>query len=256
MSWVSIANILGIGLSTLSRRRSVFALLDNYDAITNSQQDDIIPDINAHTSDVGQRLVQGSLRGRGFRVQRHLRENPSYGPAGTLIRRRRLIRRRVYNVGKQYSFLIIFVVFLIFSGRSGEVLCGRGTGVTVIPNLTFPYKQPPSKCKRTVGDIRKMSAHHVGELTGQTVHLRASTEMVEIQGRQVETQSVMLQDASGTIRVQLWETQVGVVSFGKTYKFIQLSTREFQGELFLTTTRETTVEAVSSLLFHLCLAVI
>ncbi|KAL0152506.1 hypothetical protein M9458_052229 [Cirrhinus mrigala] len=98
---------------------------------------------------------------------------------------------------------------------SVDVLCGRATGVTVIPNLTFPYRQPPSKCKRTVGDIRKM----------------ASTAMVEIQGRQ---------DASGTIRVQLWESQVGVVCFGKTYK-------EFQGELFLTTTRETTVEAVSSL---------
>ncbi|RXN15224.1 hypothetical protein ROHU_028274 [Labeo rohita] len=71
MSWISIANILGIGLSTLSRRRSVFGRLDNYDAIKNSQQDDIIRDINAHTSNVGQRLVQGSIRGRGYRVQRH-----------------------------------------------------------------------------------------------------------------------------------------------------------------------------------------
>ncbi|RXN14947.1 hypothetical protein ROHU_028415 [Labeo rohita] len=92
-----------------------------------------------------------------------------------------------------------------------------------------------------------VEGQQVGELTGRIVHLRASTEMVEIQGRQVEMQSVMLQDASRTIRVQLWESQVGVVSFGKTYKFTKLSTREFQGELFLTTTRETTVEAVSSL---------
>ncbi|RXN22992.1 hypothetical protein ROHU_023109 [Labeo rohita] len=76
-------------------------------------------------------------------------------------------------------------------GRSGEgvdVLCGRATGVTVIPNLTFPYKQPPSKCKQTMGDIRKMSARqYVGELTGRIVDLGASAEMVEIQGRQVET---------------------------------------------------------------------
>lgn len=56
MSWVSIANVLGIGMSTLSRRRAVFGLLNNYDAIPNSQLDDIIRDITAHTSNVGERL--------------------------------------------------------------------------------------------------------------------------------------------------------------------------------------------------------
>ncbi|RXN18139.1 ATP-dependent DNA helicase PIF1 [Labeo rohita] len=233
MSWVSIANILGIGLSTLSRRRSVFGRLDNYDAIKNSQQDDIIRDINAHTSDVGQRLAQGQSR--------------NVPDVAVFSAEKRNLFLRAQNCRSPVKLSDVEVQ----PSRSGEgvnVLCGRGTGVTVIPNLTFPYKQPPSKCKRTVGDIRKMSARqYVGELTGQIVHLRASTEMVEIQGRQVETQSVMLQDASGTIRVQLWETQVGVVSSGKTYKFTQLSTREFQGELVLTMTRETTVEAVSSL---------
>lgn len=61
MSWVSIANVLGIGMSTLSRRRAVFGLLNNYDAIPNSQLDDIVRDITAHTSNVGERLVQGRL---------------------------------------------------------------------------------------------------------------------------------------------------------------------------------------------------
>ncbi|ROI16569.1 hypothetical protein DPX16_22546 [Anabarilius grahami] len=81
-------------------RRAVFGLLNNYDAIPNSQLDDIIRDITAHTSNVGERLVQGSIRARGFRVQRHrVRERIRLmDPAGTLIRRRRLIRRRVYNV--------------------------------------------------------------------------------------------------------------------------------------------------------------
>lgn len=65
---------------------------------------------------------------------------------------------------------------------------------------------------------------------------------MEFQGRQLETQSVTVEDAGGKIRLQLWESQVGVALFGKTYKFCNLSTREFNGEFFLTTTRQTTIE--------------
>ncbi|XP_026109895.1 uncharacterized protein LOC113082483 [Carassius auratus] len=93
-----------------------------------------------------------------------------------------------------------------------------------------------------------MSARqHIGEVTGRIVHLRAGTDNVEFQGRQLETQSVIFEDASGKIRLQLWESQVGVVLFGKTYKFSNLSTREFQGELFVTTTRQSTIEEVGPL---------
>lgn len=61
MSWISIADILCISLSTLSRRRDLFGLVENYDAIPNSQLDEIIRDITAHTANAGERLVQGKL---------------------------------------------------------------------------------------------------------------------------------------------------------------------------------------------------
>ncbi|KAI2646309.1 Single-stranded DNA binding protein Ssb [Labeo rohita] len=134
------------------------------------------------------------------------------------------------------------------SGEGVDVLCGRQTNVTVVTDVTFSYREPPSKSKRTVAEIKKMSARqHVGEVTGRIVHLMTATENVEVQGRQLETQSVLVEDASGKVRVQLWESQVGLVLFGKTYKFHNLSTREYQGELFVTTTRQTTVEEVRPL---------
>ncbi len=74
--------------------------------------------------------------------------------------------------------------------------------------------------------------------------LKAGTEL---QGRQVETQSVIIEDGSGNIRLQLCESQVGMVLFGKTYTFSNLSTREFSCELFVTTTRQTSIEQVRSL---------
>ncbi|KAF5897349.1 ATP-dependent DNA helicase PIF1, partial [Clarias magur] len=58
MSWISIADILGISLSTVSRRRDMFELVENYYAIPNSQLNEIIRDITAHTANAGERLVQ------------------------------------------------------------------------------------------------------------------------------------------------------------------------------------------------------
>ncbi|KAL0148848.1 hypothetical protein M9458_055857, partial [Cirrhinus mrigala] len=87
----------------------------------------------------------------------------------------------------------------------------------------------------------------VGEVTGRIAHLMTATQNVEVRGRHLETQSVLVEDVSGKIRVQLWESQEGLVLFGKTYKFNNLSTREYQGELFVTTTRQTTIEEVRPL---------
>ncbi len=58
---------------------------------------------------------------------------------------------------------------------------------------------------------------------------------------------MIIEDGSGKIRLKLWESQVGMVLFGKTYTFSNLSTREFSGELFVTTTRQTSIEQVRSL---------
>ncbi|KAF4114196.1 hypothetical protein G5714_004419 [Onychostoma macrolepis] len=134
------------------------------------------------------------------------------------------------------------------SGEGVDVLCGRRTDVAVVTDVTFSYREPPSKSKTTVSEIRKMSARqHIGEVTVRIVHLKAGTDNVELQGRPVETQSVIVQDGSGKIRLQLWESQVGQALFGKTYKFSNLSTREFNGELFVTTTRQTSIEQVGPL---------
>ncbi len=59
------------------------------------------------------------------------------------------------------TFLMIFAVLSYFLGRSGEgvdVLCGRKTDVAVVTDVTFSYREPPSKSKKTVAEIRKMSA--------------------------------------------------------------------------------------------------
>lgn len=87
----------------------------------------------------------------------------------------------------------------------------------------------------------------VGVLTARIIHLKVGTKTVQYQGRNLETQTSVLEDCTGKIKLKLWEDQVGSVSHGETYTFTQLNTREFTSELFLTTTKQTTVEKVAPL---------
>lgn len=74
-----------------------------------------------------------------------------------------------------------------------------------------------------------------------------STETVEFQGASIETQSCYLEDNTGTIKLQLWESLIGKVAFGSTYKITNVSTRVFAGSMYLTTSRQTEIEEVAPL---------
>jgi hypothetical protein len=84
-------------------------------------------------------------------------------------------------------------------------------------------------------------------LSGWCTRWKDGTPDVEFQGRHLETQSAQAEDATGRIKLQLWEDQIGMLSYGKSYRFTSLTTREFDGELFLTTTKETEIEEIPPL---------
>lgn len=169
--------------------------------------------------------------------------------------------------------------YLFCLGHSGEgidVLYGSRAELTAINELPFAYRVSPINCKRSIEDVKKMAPRQhvsylfyviinyikhlifneclllifsqIGLITGRIVHLNVRTKNVEYQGRQLETKTSILEDITGKIKVQLWEDQVGSVSYGETYQFTNLTTREFKGELFLTTTKDTIIEKVQPLL--------
>lgn len=76
-------------------------------------------------------------------------------------------------------------------------------------------------------------------------HVEVATEMVEVMGANVETQTCYVQDSSGNIKLQLWAGQIGLVLCGQSYQMRNLSTREYLGSVFLTTTRNTEIVAIS-----------
>ncbi|XP_029998101.1 uncharacterized protein LOC115424840 [Sphaeramia orbicularis] len=101
-SWMAISRILSVNIRTLYNHRTQLGLLDygNFNNISNDDLDYLINEVLRQTPGSGETYITGSLRGRGIRVQRwRVRERLRIvDPVGRMLRGRRAIQRRVYNV--------------------------------------------------------------------------------------------------------------------------------------------------------------
>ncbi|XP_028418442.1 uncharacterized protein LOC114543789 [Dendronephthya gigantea] len=101
-SWTKIAELLGISLKTLQRRREEFQI-DNgesWSTINDNDLREVMQEIMSITPGIGQTRMLGALKSRGIRAQRSrvrvmMRE---LDPIGTALRWRGAICRRNYSV--------------------------------------------------------------------------------------------------------------------------------------------------------------
>lgn len=98
-SWSKIATMLGVSRSTLLRRRDEFHI-SKYSTLSDAELDRVVSEILSQAPRSGETLVVGSLRSRGLTVKRErLRDSiMRVDPISRLLRRRRCIKRRKYNV--------------------------------------------------------------------------------------------------------------------------------------------------------------
>ena len=97
-----IAIILGVSIRTVRRRMSDYNLTVRmfYANISDEELDRIVAEIQQQFPTCGNRQMQGHLLSRGIRVQQHrVRESQRrVDPAGSIMRRLRIIHRRRYHV--------------------------------------------------------------------------------------------------------------------------------------------------------------
>uniref|UniRef100_A0A096LWU0 Integrase catalytic domain-containing protein n=1 Tax=Poecilia formosa TaxID=48698 RepID=A0A096LWU0_POEFO len=101
MNWQQISSAFGIDRRTLYRHRQHLGIQPlQYTVLTDQDLRQIISDILQRTPNVGESYVRGGLSSRQIRVQRwRVRQClQEIDPIGRSFRRRRTIRRRVYNV--------------------------------------------------------------------------------------------------------------------------------------------------------------
>ena len=98
-TWAKIATMLGVSRSTLRRRKEELQIT-RCNELTDEELDRVVEAILARAPRSGERLVVVSLRSRGLNVKRaRLRESIlRVDPISRLLRRRRCIKRREYNV--------------------------------------------------------------------------------------------------------------------------------------------------------------
>ena len=103
MSLKAIASCLGIRERTLYRKRMELGIdMNRFTDITDNELERIICPIVACMPNVGETYIKGSLRSRGINIpRRRLREQLNIiviDPIGRELRKRKPIKRRVYNV--------------------------------------------------------------------------------------------------------------------------------------------------------------
>ena len=103
-NWRTIAKILGVSITTITRKREEFGLNVDYDLqwsqISSEDLDSVVKDIQKLTPNIGERRLVGALRGRHIRVQRRkVRDSlRRVDPIGITLRWRPVIYRRTYSV--------------------------------------------------------------------------------------------------------------------------------------------------------------
>ena len=103
-SWTKIAEMLGVSEKTIRRRRHELGMVvgyySSYSDIPDDELDVFVGRIIDLSSQSGERMLLGSLRAQGIKVQRHrLRESIGrVDPLSREMRRRMAINRRVYSV--------------------------------------------------------------------------------------------------------------------------------------------------------------
>ena len=114
-SWTNIASLLGVSRMTLYRRRAEFNLLtDPVRTLNDEELKDLLRDIRREHPNLGQTMMLGLVRARGYYVSRaRLRDAVrDIDPLSSALRWHILTHRRRYSVpspnslwhiGKQYS---------------------------------------------------------------------------------------------------------------------------------------------------------
>ena len=97
-----IASMLGVSLRAIQRRLSEFgiSIRMTYSTITDDELDEIVSQIQTQFPMYGNRLMQGQLLSRGYRIQqKRVRESQRrVDPEGTIIRHLHVLNRRQYTV--------------------------------------------------------------------------------------------------------------------------------------------------------------
>ena len=133
-----------------------------------------------------------------------------------------------------------------------ELHCTAKTNVVANPMKKFNISD---KGIYTSSHVLEQLSDLENKIKGQSVTVRGkitdTTAPVEVSqsssGAKLQKQDCILADSRMSIPLKIWEEDVGKVCKGKSYQFIKVKMRQYQGERFLTTTEDSSFEEIDDI---------
>ena len=124
-------------------------------------------------------------------------------------------------------------------GEDLEVLVGKKTGVFKSEKEYDVGESPKKKkagMKICLGSLKDIDVYHRVSVEVKAICLE---DVEEVSGGK-RKQDVITGDDSGTVRLAIWEGEIGKLEAGKSYLLSGMCVREFRGQKFLSTCKEGT----------------
>lgn len=109
LSWTKVAKVLNISRSSLYRHKHILNLPD---PVSDNELQDILIELLKEMPNTGETYIIGALKAKNIHVARwRIREQLRFlDPVGRALRKRNVVRRRVYRVhGPNYLWYFLFI---------------------------------------------------------------------------------------------------------------------------------------------------
>ncbi|XP_064179495.1 uncharacterized protein LOC135248603 isoform X3 [Anguilla rostrata] len=130
---------------------------------------------------------------------------------------------------------------------SFKIICNRETILTNT-SVDFPVKTVDDFSKFTIDKIKTMpSKQPIPSIDAHVSALQPATSQVTKWGGDLEAKECWISDSTSSIQLTLWNKAITTVELQKSYRFSNLTTRQFLGETFLTITPSTKITPIDTL---------
>ncbi|KAK7130465.1 hypothetical protein R3I93_019955 [Phoxinus phoxinus] len=110
-----------------------------------------------------------------------------------------------------------------------------------VTDVTFPHITPKSCSLLTIADIKTLPPHQKMSTLPAAVYSIAPSSMANVWETDLECKTCYVADSTSCIELTLWDRHIELVPDNWSYTFTNLTTKKHNGNLTLTTTRQTTI---------------
>ncbi|KAK7150804.1 hypothetical protein R3I93_011917 [Phoxinus phoxinus] len=125
--------------------------------------------------------------------------------------------------------------------KTFDIIISRESQIDVT-DVTFPHIAPKSCSALTIAEIKTLPPHQkISTLPAAVYSIAPSSSMANVWGTALECKTCYVADSTACMELTLWDRHIELVPDNLSYTFTNLTTKKHNGNLTLTTTRQSTI---------------